>query len=309
MQIAMPFATHLKPNHLRLLLRIAETGQLQRAAAMTAVSQPAASRVLAEIEGQAGAPLFDRHAKGMEPTELGSIYIRHAKVILEEFDALQFETRRQTAGEIGHIRVGAVTGPAVGVLMPAIREAKAETPDVEITIEVGPSTELVRGLVEGRFDFIISRLPSDYDSRDFRMHPARSEIVSLVVRPEHPLAGRRAVSLETLTEFEWVIQEIGSPIRQAVEAAFLSRGQDTPGKVTNSSSLLMVLAMLESTDVIAPLASEVADMLSKGPIRANLVTLDLETPISVSPCFIIQGRFRKLAGGPQRLIEAVFRHL
>ncbi len=305
----MSFATRLKPAHLQLILRIAETGQLQRAAAMTGMSQPAASRVLAEIEAQAGGPLFSRHAKGMVQTELGAICTQHAKVILEEFDALETEAVRLTTGEAGRVRVGAVTGPAVGLLMPAVRQVKAETPDIEVTVEVGPSTELVRGLVEGRFDFVVSRLPPGYDSRDFRMHPARSETLSLMVRPGHPLAGRPGVGLADLLGFEWVIQEIGSPIRVALEAAFLEQGLPTPRNVTNSSSLLVVLTLLESTDTIAPLSREVAQLLAHGNIGAKLGILDLAEPISVSPCFVIQNRFGKPIRASERVLNAVFKNL
>ena len=305
----MEFADRLKPQHLNLLLRIAETGQLQRAAQMTAMSQPAASRILADIELRAGGSLFERHPKGMRPTLLGELFIRHAKVILEEFDALDSGARRAAKGELGRIRVGAVTGPAVGLLMPAVLEMKARSPDVEVTIEVGPSVELVRGLVEGRFDFVISRLPPEHDSRDFRLHPARSEIVSLLVRPEHPLAGQKEVALEDAARFEWVIQEIGSPIRQAVEAAFHDRELDSPKHITNSSSLLVVLALLESTDTIAPQSQEVSRMLAHGPLGANLVELRLADPILISPCFIIQNRFRRLPTAAERLVRSILEKL
>ncbi|MEZ5771689.1 MAG: LysR family transcriptional regulator [Defluviimonas denitrificans] len=68
----MALSRKLKPAHLRLILKIAETGQLQMAATALAMSQPAASRILNEIEVEAGTPLFLRHAKGMEPTQAGS---------------------------------------------------------------------------------------------------------------------------------------------------------------------------------------------------------------------------------------------
>lgn len=305
----MSIAGRLRPSHLNLLMRIAESGQLQRAAQIMAMSQPAASRVLADIEARAGGPLFERHPKGMKPTLLGEICIRHAKVILEELEALDGDARRVASGEFGRVRVGAVTGPAVGLLMPAVLETKRAAPDIEMTIEVGPSTELVRGLVEGRFDFVISRLPPDYDSRDFRLHPARSEIVSLLVRPEHPLARRSEVELRDLVDFAWVIQELGSPIRRAVEAAFHEQGLDTPKNVTNSSSLLVALGLMERTDTIAPQSQEVAQMLAQGPLGANLTVLQLAEPILISPCFIIQNRFRQLPSVAERLFQSVLKKL
>ncbi|MAM62963.1 LysR family transcriptional regulator [Maritimibacter sp. UBA3975] len=301
----MDIAHRLKPSHMQLLLHIAETGQLQRAAQLCAMSQPAASRILSDIERQIGSPLFDRHPKGSTPTELGSVVIRHAKVVLQELDELETDVARHTTGEMGQVRVGAVTGPAVGSLIPAIRRIRSRTPDIEMTVEVGPSNELVRGLAEGRFDFVIARLPPGYDSRDFRMYPARSEEVALVVRPGHPLATRRGVRLSETLNFEWVIQAIGSPIRQAVEAAFHARGIDTPAQVTNSSSLLVMLAMLDGTDVIAPQSREVFDMLVSGGRGAHVAMIDLDVPLSVSPCFIIRNRYSRLSAAAERLFQEV----
>ncbi len=301
----MELARRLKPNQLQLLMKVAETGQLQLAANMTAMSQPAASRILADVETLVGSPLFLRHPKGMKPTPIGKVFIRHAKIILESLEELEVETKRFSAGDVGHVRIGAVTGPAVGCLMPAVRQIKAETPEIELTIEVGPSTELVRGLSEGRFDFVISRVPPEYDSRDFRLHPARSEQVSLLAHPDHELVGQASVSLTDTLEYEWVIQELGSPIRQAVEAAFLQEGLPTPPRVTNSSSLLVVLSLLESTRTIAPQTREVAAMLANGPLQAKVAVLDIATPISVSPCFIIENRFRPLSKAAERVLTAV----
>lgn len=305
----MDFAHRLKPQHLELILRIAETGQLQRAAQMVAISQPAASRILAEIEQRAGAPLFDRHPKGMELTALGEICIRHGKAILEEYESLERESSRITSGEKGHVRVGAVTGPAVGLLMPAVQKLSATSPDIAMTIEVGPSTELVRGLVEHRFDFVISRLPAEHDSRDFKLYPARSETIALLVRPQHPLAERDSISLAELRSYEWIIQERGSPIRQAVETAFHEQGLDAPDRITNSSSLLIVLALLGSTDTISPQAIEVADMLCNGDLGAGIKTIGLASPITVPPCFVIKNRFRQLPQAAERALSAVLKEL
>lgn len=299
------FASRLKPAHLDLILRIAETGQLQRAANLLGMSQPAASRILMEIEARAGGPLFERHPKGMALTALGAVCLRHGKVILEEFHALDREVSRVAIGAAGHVRIGAVTGPAVGTLMPALRQIKSVFPSIELTIEVGPSTELVRGLVETRFDFIISRLPAEYDSRDFRIYPARSEEVSLLVNPDHPLAAQRDLSLADLTDFEWVVQDIGSPIRQAVETAFHLEGVDPPRKITNSSSLLIALSMLEDPRQISPQAREVGIMLVEGPLRARITRLDLRNPITVSPCLIIRDRYRQLSTSAEHALKAV----
>lgn len=301
----MDLIHRLKPMHLRLIARIAETGRLQVAADASAVSQPAASRILAEIESQIGAALFTRHPKGMVPTPVGEAFVRHARAILVEFDNLVADVRGIEAGEAGEVRVGSVSGPAVGFLVPALRRMKRQAPEVETTIEVGPSTDLVRGLAEGRFDFVIARLPPGQDSRDFHVHPARGEVVKLVVSATHPAAGRANVGLADLAGYEWVIQERGSPIRQAVEETFHAGAVAIPTNVTNTSSLLVVLAILARSDAIAPQSEEVAEMLVRGGHGPGLAVLDLDRPIAVGPYFVIHERARQLPRAAERVLEAV----
>lgn len=139
----------LKPAQLRLLTAIARHGQLQLAAAEVSLTQPAASRMLAEIERGLGAPVFLRQPKGMEPTEIGQIVLRRAQAMLREMRSMAAEVQALREGFGGAVRVGAVTGPAVGYLVPAIRQIKRDAPGAEITVDVAPSRDLLRHLAAG----------------------------------------------------------------------------------------------------------------------------------------------------------------
>ncbi|CUH81097.1 LysR family transcriptional regulator [Tropicibacter naphthalenivorans] len=305
----MDLTRRLKLTHLKLILKIAEVGQIQIAAGALAMSQPAASRILAEIERETGAQLFHRTPKGMEPTPIGEAFIRHARVVLSELDSLEKEVQGLSTGQAGEVRIGSVTGPAVGVLMPVVQEVRAQAPETAITIEVSPSADLVRGLEEGRFDFIIARIPDLSDSRDFLVHPARTEVVKFLTRKTHPLASAKAIDLADLLCFDWVIQERGSPIRQAVETAFHNAGHPTPPRVINSSSMLIVQALLSSTDAIAPQSREVAELMTSDAVGANLTVLDLAGTITVSPYFVIRHHTRQLGQAAERLYQRVLENL
>ncbi|MFZ7094481.1 LysR family transcriptional regulator [Primorskyibacter sp. 2E233] len=305
----MDLIRRLKLTHLRLILKIAEVGQIQIAASTLAMSQPAASRILAEIEREVEALLFTRTPKGMEPTSVGEAFLRHARVVLSELDSLEKEVRGLSTGQSGEVRIGTVTGPAVGILMPVVQQIREEAPDMSITIEVSPSTDLVRGLEEGRFDFVIARIPASQSSQDFLVHPARSEVVQLLVRKMHPLAGHTNVSLGDLLEFDWAIQERGSPIRQAVELAFHNRGVPTPPRVMNSSSLLIIQSLLATSDVIAPQSREVAEMLTGKDFGANLTVIDLKEDITVPPYFVIRHYARQLRQAAEMIYTRVLQNL
>lgn len=305
MFVVMLSLARLKTTHLRLLLRIADTGKLQMAAEQLAMSQPAASRILSEIEADIGAVLFERLPRGMMPTEIGRTFLRRATVILSEFDMLQDEVQKVQSGVAGKVRIGSVTGPAVGYVVPAIRHLRESAPDIEATIQVSPSAELVRGLEERHFDFIIARLPPGYDASDLEVTPARTERVALLVNDRHPLAGRTGCALSELRRYEWVMQDRGTPIRQAVENAFYTAGQPLPDHVANSSSLLVALTMLATGHAISPQAREATDLLTGSGIGARLAVLDIADPITVEPYFVIRHRHHSATEAVLRLYQRV----
>ncbi|WP_322892437.1 MULTISPECIES: LysR family transcriptional regulator [unclassified Yoonia] len=298
-----------KPSALRLLLRVAETGKLQLAAEMLAISQPAASRILAEVETEIGAPIFERLPRGMLPTDLGTSVLRRCARILAAYEDMDGEISRLRSGQAGKVRIGAVTGPAVGYVMPALRRIWAEAPDIEATVHVAPSVDLVRGLEERHFDFIIARLPIGHDATDLDLTPARSERVALLVRRAHPLAGQPGCSMADLRGHEWVMQERGAPIRQAVENAFSRAGLGLPGRVINSSSLLVALAALSQGDAITPQAQEVVDLLTHEHLGMGLVTLDVAPDIMVEPYFIIRHRHHTATPAVAQVYQHVLAHL
>lgn len=297
--------SRLKPSHLRLLLRIAHTGKLQLAAEDLAISQPAASRILAEIEADIGEAIFERLPRGMSPTGLGQTFLHRASQILSEYDTLENELTLIQSGKAGKVRVGAVTGPAVGYVVPAIRHLRRSAPNIEVTIHVAPSSELARGLEERMFDFIIGRLPNGYDATDLEITPAKTERVSLLVNENHPLANARNCTLPMLRRYEWVMQDRGTPIRQAVENTFFSAGVPLPEHISNSSSLLVALTMLADDEVIAPQAKEVADLLTNEGIGARLRELDTAKNIRIAPYFVIRNKHHPATEAVLRLYQRV----
>ncbi|MBY6160803.1 LysR family transcriptional regulator [Mameliella alba] len=305
----MDIARRIKPAHLDLILRIAESRQLQLAAQAMAISQPAASRILAEIETNIGSPLFTRHPKGMEVTAAGAAFVRHARVILSEVHTLEHELRHLQSGALGEVRVGSVTGPTVGCLMPAVQAVLRDSPELEISVDVAPSRLLIRDLEEGRYDFVLGRIPPGHDSLQFHVHPARTEDVALLIHATHPLAGQRDVEMQALTGFPWVMQERGMPIRQAVEEAFHTEGVPIPSRILNSSSLLVALSQLARAEAIVPQTNEVKGLLTHSDIGANLTALHLRRPIVVPPYFVLRDGSRKLSRAAERLLNEVLSRL
>src|SRR5579884_3453436 len=74
--------SHLKTRQLALLVYLDEEGTLARAAAAAGLTQPAASKLLRQVENALDVKLFERNARGMAPTCYGEILVRHARMAL-----------------------------------------------------------------------------------------------------------------------------------------------------------------------------------------------------------------------------------
>lgn len=295
----------LKPAQLRLIHEIAEHGQLQLAAEACAMTQPAASRMLAETERQVGAALFRRQPKGMKPTEIGRTVLRRARVILREFNSMASDVTALRGGLAGSVHIGAVTGPAVNYLVSAIREVKQAAPEADITVDVLPSRELLGALFAGEMDFVLGRVLPEFESRDLTILPMRDEKVSMLVRRSHPLARSPAVTLTELSEYEWIMQQRGAPIREAALDGFAGVGLAEPRNIVSSPSLLLTIAYLAQSDAISPISDEVAQLLLQPPVSAGFAILRLQREIRVPPYYLLSLRRRPLSPLASRLRDSV----
>ena len=290
--MAHSLATRLTLKHLRLIAAVAEHRQLSLAAHALSVTQPAASRTLAEIEQLIGAPLFDRHARGMDPTALGAGLALRARTIIEALADAAEEAEQLRFGRGGVVRIGAVTGATVGIVVPVIRRLKALAPDAEVHVQVGMSEDLINDLMALRLDMVLGRLPTSARPADFELIPAAGEQVQVIANTAHPLAAADRVSIGDLSQVPWVMQGPGAPVRRAVEEAFLHVGATLPRDITNTSSLLVVLAMLRDGACVTPLSQEVADLLTT--LQPDLVTLALRQTIAVAPYALVTLQGRRL---------------
>ena len=164
-------------------------------------------------------------------------------------------------GKGGSVFLGAVTAPAISLVVPAIQRVTRTYPGIEINIEVENSNVLARELLAARHDFIISRIPDDLDPRLFTTHEIGVEKACLVVRNGHPLLEKGVASLHDLAGYDWVFQPPGTLLRRKVEDIFLAAGVPLPENVVNTSSLLLTLAVVCKTDAIAPVALDMAQFI------------------------------------------------
>lgn len=286
----------LKLVHLRVMAALGRTGQVSAAAAQLAITQPAASRLLAEAERVAGAELYRRQARGIELTDAGRRFAVLAQRLLGDLDAASREIDEFDAGRRGTVSIGAVTGAAMEHVLPVLRQVRVTHPGINANVVVDTSDRLAPLLLSDELDFYIGRIPADLDRAAFSADPIGPEPVVLVVRDEHPLTRRARLTLEECVEFDWVLQPLGGLMRQSVEDYLIERGVDLPARVISTSSTLMTLALIASSNAIAPFARAAAQFFaSPEGLGGRLVSLPVAEGLSVAPYLLLRPAGRPLS--------------
>lgn len=278
----------LKLSHLRLVAALAETGQISGAASQLSISQPAASRLLADLERLLDTRLYRRLSRGVELTPAGALLAERARRILGDLGKTGEQITRLASGFSGRVAIGAVTGPALELVLPAIRRARVTHPDIEVAVNVDTSDKLAEALQAGRLDFYLGRVLPMIDPRGLSVHPIGPEPVTLIVRRGHPLDRKGPVTLEECLRYDWVLQAPGGLQRQTVENYLLEHGYRPPARVVSTSSLLMTMALVVRTNAIGPITRSVARFYGSAQgLDARIAELPVAPDMAVPPYALI----------------------
>ncbi|MBE2275309.1 MAG: LysR family transcriptional regulator [Rhodobacteraceae bacterium] len=294
----------LKLSHLRLMAEILATGQLSHAAERLGLAQPAASRLLAEAERLTGRPLHSRDGRGLRLTAAGEALARRAARIQIELSDAAREMTEAGSGTEGLVRIGAVTGPALNRVLPAVRDLTARHPGLRFEVTVGTSPPLCDQLLAGRLDFAIGRLLSPDLERSLTLERMEEEPLSLIVRRGHPLLFRPVLTPADTLAYDWVMPEGETLLTRTVIDGLIALGLGEPRRQVSTASFLFTLALLTESDAIAPLAEAVADSFAVGPAMP-FVPLPVETGISVTAYGLIRRRGGHLTPAAERVAARI----
>lgn len=308
MASAQPDYTHwflrarLKTRQLLLLSALADEGNIHAAARVLNMTQPAASKLLKDLEDVLELPLFERLPRGMRPTWYGETMIRRAREALASLHLAHEELVALKAGRFGQVGVGAITSPGLALLPPAIALVKRDQPSLRVVLEIETSPVLVEHLRQGRLDILVARLFAEIDKSNLRYEPLTGEPVCAVARPGHPLVGAAGLTLADVAGRSWIVPPEGSVLRHRFDLMFQQAGLSPPLDVIETAALLFITRMLQQSDMLCVMADEVARYYAS---HGLLAVLPLEMPCHMDDFGLITRTDRLLSPGATLLIQAL----
>jgi DNA-binding transcriptional LysR family regulator len=211
----------LRLRQLEALKAVSEQGSMTRAARDLGISQPAVSRLLADLSDELGLSLFDRRGGRLALTQEARVLIPDINRLLDMMTHISDLGRNLTERKAGHLRIACLPGFATSHLPGVLARFLAERPGVTVTLEPDRPERILEWIIGEQYDCGITD--------GFDGHPAvDSETVqmrSVCILPDgHKLLKRRRISPVDLADEPIIQTRRDSPFFRALSDAFVEAG-------------------------------------------------------------------------------------
>ncbi|MGM4903823.1 LysR family transcriptional regulator [Tardiphaga sp. 866_E4_N2_1] len=178
-------------QQLQFAVTAADIGSFRQAADVLRLRQSQLSRSVRQLEHSIGVVVFERSSGGVKPTPEGREFLRTARTILEQVDALVASTKTTKRGDTGKLAVGFCTSLSAGNLRATLLDFKVHFPNIELVTVERSQTRLTTALRNGTLDILVvtgaTPLPRS------QTLPLWSERILVALPEDHPLTTRDVV--------------------------------------------------------------------------------------------------------------------
>lgn len=274
-------------RQLELFLSVYDLGSIKAAAEALHLTQPTVSMQLKKLSESVGMPLYERVGRGRKFTDAGMALVATAREVLGSFERLDMELSELRGARAGTLRIAVVTTSKY--FIPHLLGSFCEQyPGVDLQFKVGNREQIINRLHDGRDDlYVFSHPPEDEDIvvTDFLPNP----LVAIAPK-NHRLAGKRGLVLSDLAEEPFLMREVGSGTRHAIERHVQGLGDRLNIKMTIESNEAIKHAVMSGLGISILSAHTLSFGGSAGLVRLDVKELPIE-----STWFLVRLRSRRLS--------------
>jgi DNA-binding transcriptional LysR family regulator len=291
----------LKLRDLDTLLAVVQCGSMAKAAARLAVSQPAVSKAIADMEATIGIRLFDRTAQGVEPTMYGRALLKSGLAV--------FDDLRQGVEEIGfladpasgELRIG-TTEPMTAWMLPTIIDRLSKQyPRMAFHVSQIPAVAMqYDALRERRAELTIGRVPGHVVDDDLQADVLFYERLHVVVGRNSPWARRRSVQFADLLDEAWVLPPPDTLAGGLMADVFRASGLDIPRVRVLAVSIQLLKSLLATGRFITLFPTSI---LQPDENRRLLKVLSIKLPQQPWPVATIRLKNRTVSPVAQLFMD------
>ena len=220
--IRISYGALMNPVHLKTFLVVGKHLNYTRAAEELMISQPTVSRQIKQLEDQLQTRLFELLGKSLHYTAAGQTLAKEATKALGVLDRLTESVRAHNCAKSGILRIGASTTPGLYLLPTILSDYLEQYPRVDFSYAVENSRVIEKQLLRNDLDIGFVGFP--LQNAAIIERPLLTDEIICIASPEHPLAQKKNVSVEELSQQTWIVREAGSATRSLFEEWFQAQG-------------------------------------------------------------------------------------
>jgi DNA-binding transcriptional LysR family regulator len=232
----------LKLRDLHTLRVVVDAGSMAQAGKQLALSQPAISKSIAELEHTLGVSLLDRTPRGVVPTPYADVLLKRGTVLFDDLRLTLEEIEHLRDPTQGELRVGAPE-PLVPLLTAIIDGLVSRHPRMHFDVAVA-DTSLLLGTLRGReLDIAFTRLPDPVAEPDLETEVLYDDPLVVMAGQASPWLRRRRVDLADLVHERWALSPPETLLGRFAAEVFQSRGLTLPRAVVVTPSVQMRVSL------------------------------------------------------------------
>lgn len=278
------FKSRIRLRHLDCFVTVAQTRNLGKAAAKLSLSQPAVTKILNELEAILGTTLVERSRQGAKLTRDGDAFLAHAVAVLDALHAAGAAVGPQREARHESVRIGALPTVAPDLLPGALQRFRRAHPQAQVSVQTTTNAALLGMLKAGEIDVAVARMADPELLVGLSFELLYVEPLVAAVRPGHPLAGRKSVTLQEVLSYPAMVAAQGTIPRHNTESHFAGHGLKLPANLTETLSISLARQLTRQSDTVwfAQRGAVRADLDDGTLIALALPTAGAEEPVGIA---------------------------
>jgi DNA-binding transcriptional LysR family regulator len=292
----------IKLRDLHILLAVVQAGSMAKAGSQLAVSQPAVSKAIAEMEHALGVPLLDRGSRGVEPTRYGRAIIKRSLAVFDELKQGIKEIEFLSDPTVGEICIGSTEPLSAGLTTRVIDRLSSQHPLVSFQVVQGDPATLLRYLGERTVEIVLGRMSDKRVDEHMNAEILFEDAAVVVAGAQSRWIRRRQIALADLVNERWVLYTPDSIFGRVMVKAFQDNGLEPPRAAVITLSHSMRASLLATGHFLSMLPAHTLKFSVK---HTGIRALPIELPSTRQPIGLFTLKNRALSPLAQRFIDCV----
>jgi DNA-binding transcriptional LysR family regulator len=218
----------IKLRDLHILLAVVQAGSMAKAGTQLAVSQPAVSKAISEMEHALGVSLLDRGSRGVEPTRYGRALIKRSLAVFDELRQGIKEIEFLSDPTVGEMSIGSTEPLSAGLVSTVIDRLSSQNPLMSFHVVQGDPATLLRYLGERKVEVALARMSDGRIDEHMNADILYEDAAVVVVGAQSRWIRRRQIALSDPVNERWVLSPPDSIFGLVMVKAFHDNGLEPP---------------------------------------------------------------------------------